>query len=423
MSPLRRPTSATVEPPREHRDPDQAGLGAAAPARPARVAAAARPAAAAGRARARRVLADRAQGRDARTTSPGSPTTTSTARRSTRSSGLVLMYAMSRLDYSRLRSCGTPLYGLLIGDAARRARGSPPRRAARSAGSSCRSSRFQPSELGKVLLVVALSAFLVDRMRLHGPRRRPRGSCCSALMPDDARDGRARPRHRARLRASASSRCCSSPARRGATSRRSARCSPSRSRSCSRARPAVGVEVLKPYQKDRLTSFLDPSADPADAGYQQQQSKIAIGSGEKTGRGVDNATQTGLNFLPEHHTDFIFAVVGETYGFAGCALVLSLVRAADMARAPHPHHREEPLRRADRRGHHRDAAVPALRQRRDERRHHAHHGRDRPAPVLRRLVHARHLPGPRPAAVDQRAGARDRCASRAGPPSSNEVST
>jgi rod shape determining protein RodA len=74
----------------------------------------------------------------------------------------------------------------------------------------------------------------------------------------------------------------------------------------------------------RLTAFLNPSGDPGDAGYQQQQSRIAIGSGEKTGRGVDNATQTGLNFLPEHHTDFIFAVVGETYGFVGAAIVLSL---------------------------------------------------------------------------------------------------
>jgi rod shape determining protein RodA len=90
------------------------------------------------------------------------------------------------------------------------------------------------------------------------------------------------------------------------------------------ALPAAGVEVLKPYQVDRLTSFLHPSDDPGEEGYQQQQSKIAIGSGEKTGRGVDDATQTSLNFLPEHHTDFIFAVIGETYGFAGCALVLSL---------------------------------------------------------------------------------------------------
>jgi rod shape determining protein RodA len=86
----------------------------------------------------------------------------------------------------------------------------------------------------------------------------------------------------------------------------------------------MGVEVLKPYQVHRLTAFLNPSGDPGDAGYQQQQSRIAIGSGEKTGRGVKNATQTGLNFLPEHHTDFIFAVVGETYGFVGAALVLSL---------------------------------------------------------------------------------------------------
>jgi len=90
------------------------------------------------------------------------------------------------------------------------------------------------------------------------------------------------------------------------------------------AAPRLGVEVLKPYQVSRLTAFLHPSADPGDAGYQQAQSLTAIGSGEKTGRGIENATQTSLGFLPEHHTDFIYAVIGETYGFAGCALVLSL---------------------------------------------------------------------------------------------------
>jgi rod shape determining protein RodA len=88
--------------------------------------------------------------------------------------------------------------------------------------------------------------------------------------------------------------------------------------------PMGGVDVLKPYQVDRLTSFLHPSANPGSEGYQQQQALIAMGSGEKTGRGVANATQTSLNFLPEHHTDFIFAVIGETFGFVGCALVLSL---------------------------------------------------------------------------------------------------
>jgi rod shape determining protein RodA len=88
------------------------------------------------------------------------------------------------------------------------------------------------------------------------------------------------------------------------------------------AAPAVGVEVLQPYQQDRLTAFLDPSAKPA-AGYQQQQSQVAIGAGGKTGRGED-ATQTKLDFLPEEHTDFIFSVVGEEFGFMGAALVLSL---------------------------------------------------------------------------------------------------
>jgi rod shape determining protein RodA len=88
--------------------------------------------------------------------------------------------------------------------------------------------------------------------------------------------------------------------------------------------PMAGLTVLKPYQVDRLTSFLDPGSNPGEEGYQLQQALTAIGSGEKTGRGVENATQTSLNFLPEHHTDFIFAVIGETYGFVGCALVLSL---------------------------------------------------------------------------------------------------
>ena len=88
--------------------------------------------------------------------------------------------------------------------------------------------------------------------------------------------------------------------------------------------PAAGVHVLKPYQKDRLTAFLNPTDNPQKQGYQQLQSKIAIGAGQKTGRGERNATQTRGNFLPEHHTDFVFAVVGERFGFVGCALVLSL---------------------------------------------------------------------------------------------------
>jgi rod shape determining protein RodA len=88
--------------------------------------------------------------------------------------------------------------------------------------------------------------------------------------------------------------------------------------------PALGVHVLKPYQVQRLTGFLNPSSDPQNQTYNIHESLFAIGSGQKTGRGVRNASQTNLHFLPENQTDFVFAVVGETYGFVGAALVLSL---------------------------------------------------------------------------------------------------
>ena len=89
------------------------------------------------------------------------------------------------------------------------------------------------------------------------------------------------------------------------------------------AAPALGVTVLTSEQSSRLTSFLSPSEVAGDAGYQQNQSRIAIGSGQKTGRG-ELATQATLNFLPEERTDFAFAVVGERWGFAGAGLLLSL---------------------------------------------------------------------------------------------------
>ncbi|HWC08816.1 MAG TPA: rod shape-determining protein RodA [Solirubrobacterales bacterium] len=89
------------------------------------------------------------------------------------------------------------------------------------------------------------------------------------------------------------------------------------------AAPAVGTPILKGYQEERLTSFANPDEHAAGAGYQQNQSVIAIGSGQFDGRG-EKATQTRLNFVPERHTDFIFAVIGERYGFMGAAFVLSL---------------------------------------------------------------------------------------------------
>lgn len=85
-----------------------------------------------------------------------------------------------------------------------------------------------------------------------------------------------------------------------------------------------GVQVLKGYQLDRLALFLDPESDPTGVGYQLVQSKIAVGSGMFAGKGYMDGTQTHLNFLPAHHTDFIFAVVGEELGFMGSILLLGL---------------------------------------------------------------------------------------------------
>ena len=235
--------------------------------------------------------------------------------------GIVLMYLFSRIDYTRLQELRYAVYGVLIAmllvvlALATATRGA-------SAWIEIGFFRLQPSEFGKVLLVVALSGFLVSRMRLMGRQTTARilllGLIPTMLVMAENDLGSALVygvgilavlfiagapwRHFAALGALFA--VAIAIVLVGA--------------------PALGVQVLKPYQKDRLTSFLQPSADASDAGYQQHQSKIAIGSGEKTGRGVENATQTGLDFVPEHHTDFIFAVVGETYGFAGCALVLSL---------------------------------------------------------------------------------------------------
>jgi rod shape determining protein RodA len=90
------------------------------------------------------------------------------------------------------------------------------------------------------------------------------------------------------------------------------------------ALPAAGLPVLKDYQQKRLTSFLNPDNDPGGATYNITQSKNAIGAGQLRGRGVENSTQTTLNFLPEHHTDFVFASLAEERGFVGAGLLLML---------------------------------------------------------------------------------------------------
>jgi len=80
--------------------------------------------------------------------------------------------------------------------------------------------------------------------------------------------------------------------------------------------------VLKPYQRDRLLVFINPNHDPLGAGYTIIQSKIAVGSGQLLGKGWLSGSQNQLNFLPERHTDFIFSVIGEEWGFLGAAFLV-----------------------------------------------------------------------------------------------------
>jgi rod shape determining protein RodA len=85
------------------------------------------------------------------------------------------------------------------------------------------------------------------------------------------------------------------------------------------------LHLLHAYQLHRLTSFLNPTADPTGTGYNAAQAKIAVGSGRLTGQGLFHGGLIGGNFVPEQHTDFIFAVAGEELGFVGCAVIIGLL--------------------------------------------------------------------------------------------------
>lgn len=88
--------------------------------------------------------------------------------------------------------------------------------------------------------------------------------------------------------------------------------------------PIIYNFVLKDYQRKRVITFIDPARDPKGSGYNSIQSRIAVGSGQLLGKGHMKGTQTQLNFLPEHHTDFIFSVLAEEHGFIGSIFLLIL---------------------------------------------------------------------------------------------------
>jgi len=236
--------------------------------------------------------------------------------------GVALMLAVARVDYSRFREIRVGIYSLMIASIC----------LVLLFGAAARGSRrwielpyfrFQPSELAKLLLVVALAAFVIERTRRGTPIRQTFRVLVLGLAPaaivflqPDLGTGIVLAvititilflagvpwRHFAVIGGLAAAAVSFVVV----------------------IAPAAGLpSPLHGYQQDRLTAFLHPSNDPSDASYQVNQSVTAIGSGEKTGRG-DNSTQTELLFLPERHTDFVFAVIGERFGFAGAAFVLSL---------------------------------------------------------------------------------------------------
>ena len=235
--------------------------------------------------------------------------------------GGVLMLVLARVDYARFRPLKNAIYALLMGSIL----------AVLAVGHAAKGSQraislpffsFQASELGKVLLIVALSALVVDRARRLRERDTTARVMLAALVPamfviaqPDLGSGMVY-----MVIAFVLLLVAGTPARQLVGLLALVAVSLT---IVLVAAPAARVHVLKTYETERLTAFLHPSTDPRKEGYQQEESKIAIGSGQKTGRGSD-ATQIRLNFVPEDHTDFVFAAVGEQYGFVGAGLVLCL---------------------------------------------------------------------------------------------------
>ena len=183
--------------------------------------------------------------------------------------------------------------------------------------------RFQPSELGKVLLILFLAAFLADRAKRIGESKTTLTAVGLGALPAflvflEPDFGTALVyivvlvvclflagtpwRHLSALAATAVG---------GAIA-------------LLWLLPSMGIEILRPYQVDRLTGFLNPDADPSGSTYNITQSILAVGSGGLDGRGVGGATQTNLNYLPEHATDFVFSSLAEQRGFIGAAILLLL---------------------------------------------------------------------------------------------------
>lgn len=252
---------------------------------------------------------------------PGDPTYFSSRQTVYLAIGLLAMLVVSRIDYAALRQYRNGIYvALIFSILAVLGLGHSAEGATRAIKLPLFS--FQASELGKVLLILALAALLVDRARELRRRDTTIRVVIAALIPamlviaqPDLGSGLVYMTiaYMMLFIAGASWKHLTALAALVVVSGAFVLV----------AAPAAGLHVLKPYQVQRLTAFLNPSTNPQKQGWQQQESKIAIGAGQKTGRG-DESSQTTEGFVPESQTDFVFADVGERYGFLGAGLVLAL---------------------------------------------------------------------------------------------------
>ena len=183
--------------------------------------------------------------------------------------------------------------------------------------------RFQPSELGKILIILFLAAFVADRVRRDSGWRTVWGAVWLAALPmalvfkepdfgSTLIYGSALVavlffsgvpwKHLASLAIATALIALS----------------------VLWFLPSAGVEVLDAYQMDRLIGFVHPDVDPSGTTYNVNQSITAVGSGGLDGRGIAGASQTNMNYLPEHNTDFVFSSLAEQRGFLGAAILLLL---------------------------------------------------------------------------------------------------
>jgi rod shape determining protein RodA len=183
--------------------------------------------------------------------------------------------------------------------------------------------RFQPSEFGKLLLVLVVAAFLADRLQRIDELRTPLLTVALAVPPTllvfaqpDLGS--------ALVYVAAVAACLFVGGIRWSHLALLAGAGLFFAVAVLWLLPAAGTPVLKDYQRSRLTGFLSPDKDPAGATYNVNQSIIAVGAGGATGRGPSNSSQTNLDYLPESQTDFAFAAFAEQRGFLGVAGLLLL---------------------------------------------------------------------------------------------------